>query len=63
VTSLQQVLGRLYDDEGGFAALEYTLITVIIGAVVLSGVGYVGTALENSYTVISGVLLSLAQGS
>jgi Flp pilus assembly pilin Flp len=57
---VQQVLDRLYDDARGFAALEYTLITVIIGAVVLSGAGFIGSSLENSYTVISGVLLKLA---
>jgi Flp pilus assembly pilin Flp len=59
----QQVLWRLHDDERGIAALEYTLITVIIGAVVLSGVHYIGNTLEDSYGAIGNVLMSLAAGS
>ncbi len=43
-------------DERGFTVLEYTLITVIIGTVVLSGVDIIGNALQSSYTGISTIL-------
>lgn len=56
----QQVLWRLHDDERGIAALEYTLITLIVGAVVLSGVHYIGNTLEDSYATIGNVLTTLA---
>ena len=50
-------------DERGFTALEYTLITVIIGTVVLSGVDIIGGALTGSYTNISGVLAQHANAA
>ncbi|MCX7384853.1 MAG: Flp family type IVb pilin [Alphaproteobacteria bacterium] len=47
-------------DDRGFTALEYTLITVIIGAVILSGVDIIGNALQSSYTDISAILAQQA---
>lgn len=53
-------LRRLVQDDRGFTALEYTLITVIIGAVILSGVDIIGNALQSSYTDISAILAQQA---
>ena len=53
-------LRRLVKDDRGFTALEYTLITVIIGTVILSGVDIIGNALQSSYTDISAILAQQA---
>jgi Flp pilus assembly pilin Flp len=53
----------LESDTRAFAALEYTLITVVIGIVVLGGVGVIGNALGSSYVVIGNQLSSLAAGA
>ena len=55
-----QLLGNLLRDDKGFTALEYTLITVIIGAVVLTGVDVIGGALTSAYAQVSGVLAAHA---
>ncbi len=51
---------ELLRDNRGFTVLEYTLITVIIGAVILSGVDIIGNALKGSYTDISAILAQQA---
>lgn len=55
MTRWQRFRALLRDDRG-FTALEYTLITVIIGAVILVGVDIIGNALQTSYTGISAIL-------
>ncbi len=56
------MIRRLLRDTRGFTALEYTLITVIIGTVVLSGVGIIGNALSGAYGEIGNTLTQLANG-
>ena len=63
MTLLQQVIGRFRADVRGFTALEYTLITVIIGAVALVGAKVIGGSLSTSYVTISDALQVLASGS
>lgn len=50
-------------DERGFTVLEYTLITLVIGAVVVAGVDVIGGALTGAYSNISGVLAMHASGA
>jgi Flp pilus assembly pilin Flp len=47
---------RLAGDVRGITVLEYTLITVIFGAVVVAGVGLIGNALTQAYGDISAAL-------
>ncbi len=47
---------RFLRDARGVTALEYTLITVIIGTVVLSGVDVIGTSLLTAFTNIGSAL-------
>ena len=63
MTIMRRWLYGMARDERGFTALEYTLITVIIGTVVLSGVDIIGGALTGSYTNISGVLAQHANAA
>ncbi len=63
MTLLWRKLRGLESDTRAFAALEYTLITVVIGIVVLGGVGVIGNALGSSYVVIGNQLSSLAAGA
>ena len=56
------LIRRLLRETRGFTALEYTLITVIIGTVVLSGVGMIGNALSGAYGEIGNTLTQLANG-
>ena len=53
---------RLRGDDRGFTALEYTLITVIIGTVVMGGVNIIGGSLTTSYASISTALTTKAAG-
>jgi Flp pilus assembly pilin Flp len=55
-------LRRLAADRRAFTALEYTLITVIIGTVVLAGVDIIGNALNTSYGHIGNALAAEAAG-
>ena len=63
MTLVWRILDGLKRDNRGFTALEYTLITVVIGTVVLSGVGVIGNALSTSYGNIGNVLASYAAGA
>lgn len=58
-----QLLGNLLRDDKGFTALEYTLITVIIGTVVIAGVDLIGNVLSGSYGNIGNVLAQHAAGA
>jgi len=53
----------LWRDRRAIAALEYTLITVVIGAVVLSCIGTLGNALSNSYSSIGAALQTEASNA
>ena len=54
---------RFWRDARGFTALEYTLITVIIGTVVLAGVDIIGNSLTGSFGSISSALAQHASGT
>jgi Flp pilus assembly pilin Flp len=47
-------------DRRGITALEYTLITVMIGAVLIGCMNTLGQSLNNSYATIGSRLLELA---
>ena len=47
---------EFWRDRRAIAALEYTLITVVIGTVVLSCIGTLGNALSSSYNSIGAAL-------
>jgi Flp pilus assembly pilin Flp len=49
-------LRRLLRDVRGVTALEYTLITVVIGTVVVAGVSTLGTAMSSAFGSISTAL-------
>jgi Flp pilus assembly pilin Flp len=47
---------KLWDDRRAIAALEYTLILVVIGAVAITGSGILGNSLTTSYNSIGAAL-------
>jgi len=57
---LRRVMMDIAADERGFTALEYSLITVIIGTSIMACVQTLGASLTSSYTTIGGVLQTLA---
>ena len=59
---LRHTLHRLARDRRGVSVLEYTLITVIIGTVILSGVNVIGTALTTAFSAIGTTLSQNASG-
>ena len=60
---MRRLLNCMVRDERGFTALEYTLITVIIGTVVIAGVDLIGNVLSGSYGNIGNVLALHAAGA
>jgi Flp pilus assembly pilin Flp len=60
VKFLRRVLTRIRRDGRGVTALEYTLITVVIGAAVLSGLDTYGNSLSDAYTTIADALATHA---
>ena len=49
-------LRKLLRDRRAFAALEYTLICVVIGGVVLACIGGLGTVMKTDYALIGNLL-------
>ncbi len=47
-------------DERGSAALEYSIITVVVGGILIACVNTLGTSLTTSYGTIGSKLLQLA---
>lgn len=47
---------RFLNDESGATAIEYALIAAGIGIVILTGIGTLGTALNGTFTSVSGSL-------
>ena len=47
------IMRKLLDDRRAFAALEYTLISVVIGGVVLSCVGTLGNSMKGAYNTMA----------
>jgi pilus assembly protein Flp/PilA len=46
-------IARLRDDRRGVTALEYGLIAALIAVVIVTSVGLVGTAVNNTFTTIA----------
>ena len=46
------IMRKLLDDRRAFAALEYTLISVVIGGVALTCVNTLGNSLKSAYNAI-----------
>jgi Flp pilus assembly pilin Flp len=57
---LRRVMTEIAVDQRGIAALEYTLILVIVGTFIIGCVQTLGTSLTNSYAAIGSALQNLA---
>ncbi len=62
VSHIIRCLRRFGQDERGITALEYTLITVILGTVVLAGVDVIGSGLGSALGSISAALSTQVSG-
>ena len=50
-------------DVRGFTALEYTLITVVLGVVIMAGVDLIGNSLTFSFDTINTILAQHASSA
>ncbi len=51
-----RLVNRFITDESGATAIEYGLIAALISVVIIFSLGLVGTALEGTFTDVSGAL-------
>lgn|GEM_PF-3670516 len=54
--AVRRLLLAVAQDVRGFTALEYTLITVVFGVVILAGVDLIGNSLTTSFDTINSIL-------
>ena len=60
LSAIRCVMMDFASDRRGITALEYTLITVMVGGVLIASINSLGAALTNSYATLGAKLMSLA---
>ncbi len=60
LSALRCKLMDLARDLSGIASLEYSLITVVVGGVIIACINSLGTSLSSSYGTIGSKLMELA---
>ena len=59
---LMKWIRRLAHDKAGITALEYTLVTVILAVVIITGVDTIGSSLGTAFSSLSQALAQRAAG-
>jgi pilus assembly protein Flp/PilA len=55
---MTKTLRRFFKDESGATAIEYAIIAAVLGAVIITAMGSLGTSLSGAFSKIGGKLTS-----
>lgn len=54
-----KTIRNLFKDESGAAAVEYGLLVALIACVIIVGVGFLGTSLNNMFANVSSTIAAV----